>query len=106
VRDITERKQAELLRIGQAQVLEMIATCKPLDEILESLIHLIESQLPGKMCVVMLLDEGGLHLRHGAAPNLPTAYARAVDGLAVGPNAGSCGTSIYRRQPVVVADIR
>jgi PAS domain S-box-containing protein len=54
---------------------------------------------------VLLLDADGRHLRHGAAPSLPPEYIRAVDGLAVGPEAGSCGTAAFRRAPVFVEDI-
>ena len=54
---------------------------------------------------VLLLDADGVHLRHGAAPGLPEAYNKAIDGLAIGPNEGSCGSAAYRRQPVFVSDI-
>ena len=40
-----------------------------------------------------------------AAPNLPLEYSQAVDGIKIGPCAGSCGTAVYRKQPVVVSDI-
>jgi signal transduction histidine kinase len=53
----------------------------------------------------LLLDEDGQHARHGAAPSLPDPYAKAIDGLRIGPNAGSCGTAMYRKEPVVVTDI-
>jgi diguanylate cyclase (GGDEF)-like protein len=39
------------------------------------------------------------------APSLPEAYARLIDGIVIGPNAGSCGSAAYRRAPVIVADI-
>jgi PAS domain S-box-containing protein len=54
---------------------------------------------------ILLMDEDGVHLRHGAAPSLPEAYNRAIDGIEIGPNVGSCGTAAYRRQSVVVSDI-
>jgi signal transduction histidine kinase len=57
------------------------------------------------LCSVLLLDEDGQHVRHGAAPNLPKAYTQAIDGLSIGPKAGSCGTAMYRKEPVVVTDI-
>ena len=104
-RDITERKLADALRHGQAQVLEMIATSAPLEDVLERLVLLIESQFKGIACSVLLLDETGTLLRHGAAPNLPEAYVKAVDGLRIGPNVGSCGTAAYRRETIIVADI-
>ncbi|MFC3323600.1 PAS domain-containing protein [Mesorhizobium cantuariense] len=46
-RNITARKQADDLRNGQAQILEMIATSAPLEDVLERLMRLIESQLTG-----------------------------------------------------------
>jgi PAS domain S-box-containing protein len=65
----------------------------------------IEKQHPGLLCSVLLLDAEGTTLRHGASPSLPSEYSRAVDGVQIGPIAGSCGTAAYRKQPVVVADI-
>src|SRR5438552_3873767 len=53
----------------------------------------------------LLLDADGVHLRHGAAPSLPESYNRAVDGIAIGPSVGSCGTAAHRREPVYVSDI-
>jgi GAF domain-containing protein len=44
-------------------------------------------------------------LRHGAAPNLPREYCDAINGLSIGPVAGSCGTAAYRGRPVYVSDI-
>ncbi len=104
-RDITARRLAETLRDGQAHILEMIATNAPLSDILERLTRLIESQLVGVRSSVLLLDEDGVHLRHGAAPNLPEAYVKAIDGVEIGPTVGSCGAAAYTREPVVVPDV-
>jgi PAS domain S-box-containing protein len=104
-RDITERKLADALRDGQSLILEMIATGAPLDDVLEHLVHLMESQLRGIVGSILLLDDDGVHLRRGASPSLPKAYAKAVDGMAGGPQAGPCGAAAHRREPVVVADI-
>ena len=104
-RDITERKLADALRDGQAQILEMIAMSAPLGDVLERLVLLIESQLKGIVGSVLLLDEDGRRLRHGASPSLPATYAQAVDGARIGTRAGSCGTAAYRREAVIVADI-
>ncbi len=105
VMDITERKLAEALRDEESRILEMIARDAPLEEILEKLVLAVEAQFAGLLCSVLLLDEDGQHVRHGAAPSLPKAYTKAIDGLCIGPNAGSCGTAMYRREPVVVTDI-
>ncbi len=104
-RDITERKRADLLRDGQSHILEMIATGAPLESVLEHLMHLVELQLEGLFGSILLLSPDGLHVRHGAAPSLAKPYIEAVDGLRIGPKAGSCGTAIFRREEVIVADI-
>jgi C4-dicarboxylate-specific signal transduction histidine kinase len=83
----------------------MIARDAPLEEILENLVRVVEAQFAGLLCSVLLLDEDGQHARHGAAPSLPKAYSKAIDGLCIGPKAGSCGTAMYRKEPVVVTDI-
>ncbi len=103
--DITARKQADVLRNGQAHILEMIAMSAPLEDVLDHLMRLVESQLTGIFGSVLLLDKDGSHLRHGAAPSLAKDYTSAIDGIAIGPKVGSCGTAVYRREPVIVADI-
>jgi C4-dicarboxylate-specific signal transduction histidine kinase len=105
ITDVTDRKRAEVLRDGESRILEMIARDAPLEKILESLVLVVEEQFAGLLCSVLLLDQDGQHARHGAAPNLPKAYSEAINGLPIGPKAGSCGTAMYRREPVVVTDI-
>ncbi|HEY6768623.1 MAG TPA: MEDS domain-containing protein [Candidatus Sulfotelmatobacter sp.] len=105
VMDVTERTRAVALRDGESRILEMIARDAPLEETLEKLVRVVEAQFADLLCSVLLLDEDGQHARHGAAPSLPQPYTNAIDGLCIGPKAGSCGTAMYRREPVVVTDI-
>jgi PAS domain S-box-containing protein len=104
-RDITERRQADALLDGQAEILKMIASNESLEAVLENLVHLVETRLSGVLGSILLLDGDGLHLRHVAAPSLPEAFSNAVDDIPVGANAGSCGTAVHRRDSVIVADI-
>jgi len=103
--DITERKQTEAFLACQTQVLKLIATGAPLATTLTTLHQQLEALEPGMLASVLLLDEDGVRLRHGAAPSLPEAYTRAIDGLAIGPNVGSCGTAAFRGEAVIVEDI-
>src|SRR5262245_27982239 len=70
---------------GQSRVLEMIAQSVPLATVLEELTRVLEEQVDGMACSVMLLSSDRKHLRHGAAPSLPDSYNRAIDGSAIGP---------------------
>jgi diguanylate cyclase (GGDEF)-like protein/PAS domain S-box-containing protein len=103
--DISERKRAEILATGQNRVLERIASGMPLTTVLEDITGLIEQQIAGAMCSILLLDDDELHLHNGAANSLPAAYNEAIDGIVIGPHVGSCGTAVYRREAVIVADI-
>jgi diguanylate cyclase (GGDEF)-like protein len=103
--DVTARKLAEVLREEQAQILEMIAVSAPLENVLDRLVRVIESQMTQILGSVLLLDNEGTRLRHGAAPSLPKAYTDAIDGVTIGHNIGSCGAAAFRRETVVVADI-
>ena len=93
------------LALGQNRILEMIATGSPLRETLAALLLFVEHEVPELLCSILLLDADGVHLRHGAAPSLPEDYTRAIDGAAIGPRAGSCGTAAYLARQVVVSDI-
>jgi PAS domain S-box-containing protein len=104
-RDITEIKEEEFFRTGQSRVLEMIAADAPLADVLTSLVLLMEGQAEGLRCSILLLNRDGKHVRHGAAPHLPEAYVKAVNGAPIGPRNGSCGTAMHRRRPVVVTDV-
>ena len=93
------------LQCGEETVEQMIAAKAPLPEILSTLVCMIEAQSPGMLCSVLLLSPDGNHIQHGAAPNLPEHYVKAVDGAPIGPESGSCGTAMYRGERVVVKDI-
>jgi len=95
---------AELLQ-SQNRVLDLVARGAPLNETLDLYLRAIEAQSPGMLSSILLLDEDGVHVRHVAAPSLPESYIRAIDGAAIGPHAGSCGTAAYRGEAVVVEDI-
>ncbi len=97
------RRRPEELHKGQTKILEMVALGEPLPKVLTEICHLIEDHAPGVLCSVLLME--GRTLRHGAAPGLRTAYCEAIDGIEIGPTAGSCGTAAYRATQVIVSDI-
>jgi len=103
--DKGNEEKKEPFYAGQGRILEMIATSAPLADILAKIVLLMEAQTDGLRCSILLLSDDGKHVRHGAAPNLPEAYVKAVDGLPIGPRVGSCGTSMYLRKPVIVTDV-
>src|SRR5438876_5658573 len=105
IRDISQRKRREALLAGENRVLEMLAKGNSLADILDSLCLLVEEQSRGVLASILLMDPNGKQLRHGAAPNLPNTYTKAIDGAFIGPAVGSCGTAAYRAEQVIVSDI-
>jgi PAS domain S-box-containing protein len=96
---------SQALSLFDDRILAMIMGQSPLRIILDALCADIEQHHSGMLCSVLLLDADGVTLRNGAAPSLPKEYSQAIDGAKSGPSVGSCGTAIYRKQPVVVSDI-
>ena len=102
--DLTERKLVEET-LRRSEVLEQLATGASLSKILTELVLNTEKYNPDTLCTVLLLDEDGRHLRHGAAPSLPDSYNEAIDGIEIGPEVGSCGAAAYTDERVIVEDI-
>jgi serine phosphatase RsbU (regulator of sigma subunit) len=103
--DVTRQRAAHKLAAEQQALLEQIASEAPLAEVLEGMCRAIEKLSPKVLSSVLLLDETGTRLLHGAAPSLPDFYSAAIDGCTIGPREGSCGTAAFRREMVVVNDI-
>jgi formate hydrogenlyase transcriptional activator len=83
---------------------KLIFAGSPLSEVLANIARLVESQAEGMSCTIWLPDDDGKELHCAAAPSLP-GFIADVGSMAVGPKGGSCGTAIYRKEPVYVTDI-
>ena len=87
------------------RIMALIAAGGELPTVLEAIVRAVEAQDPHILCSILLLDEAGERLVHGAAPGLPAAFNAAIAGMRIGPKAGSCGTALYLRQRVIVESI-
>jgi formate hydrogenlyase transcriptional activator len=83
---------------------KLIFAGSPLSEVLANIAQLVESQAEDMSCTIWLPDEDGKELHCAAAPSLP-GFIADVGAMAIGPKGGSCGTAIYRKEPVYVTDI-
>ncbi|MGF1460903.1 MAG: PAS domain S-box protein [Leptolyngbyaceae cyanobacterium] len=104
VRNISDRKRAEIRLAQQNQLLERIAANEPLADIFTAIILTAEADLKGGLGSILQLD-GQNRLVHGAAPHLPAGYLQAVDGVTIGEGVGTCGTAAYRQATVCSVDI-
>ncbi|MEE1923781.1 EAL domain-containing protein [Pseudomonas sp. 148P] len=99
--DITQAKMHEAL---QHRVLEAMAREQPLTEVLELICLEVERIAPELAASILRVDDEG-QLHSLAAPSLPVEYSRQLNGVRIGPTVGSCGTSAWRNESVLVDDI-
>lgn len=99
--DITSSKMYEVL---QQRALEAMAREQPLAEVLELVCEEVERIAPEITASILEVDEQG-RLHPLASPKLPVAYSQQLEGLAIGPSVGSCGTAAWSDAAVQVDDI-
>jgi formate hydrogenlyase transcriptional activator len=86
------------------EILKLILAGSPLPEVATVIAQLVESHGKNMFCTIWLPDEDGGQLHCAAAPSLP-GFSAHVGPMFVGPKGASCGTAVYRREPVYVTDI-
>ena len=85
-------------------ILKLIVAGSSLSEVLTVIARLVESRGDGTLCTIWLPDESGKQLYCAAAPGIP-GFCEQVGSMLIGPQGGSCGTAVHRREPVYVSDI-
>lgn len=103
--DATARLREERVRAEYTRALEMLAGDAPLSRILEEIVRTAEQVDPRVLGSVVLLGDDGRTMRRVVAPSMPRAYSDALLGVEIGPDRGSCGTSMFTGLRVVAHDI-
>ncbi|GGK33689.1 putative bifunctional diguanylate cyclase/phosphodiesterase [Salinarimonas ramus] len=94
----------QALQAIQNEILELVARGEPLRALAERLCRLVEAHDPSVVCSVLSVDDER-RLRPVAAPSLSPRFSASVDGVPIGPKAGSCGTAAFLGREVVIEDI-
>jgi len=105
ITDITERKRAEFLAVGERRVFERITGNAELPDTLEAIAETAERVTPDALCSVSLYDPAGNVLRQAAGRRLPQHFRLALQAVEVGPRNGSCAAAVYLQRQVVVGEI-
>lgn len=71
--------------------------------IIEAYVLDLEKLFPDMKASVMKIQSGAMYIL--AAPSLPADYCRAINGIKVGPNQGSCGTAAYLKEKVIAGNV-
>lgn len=103
--DCTRAHLEEQINTGRTKVLELLYSNHNLSTICETIVHCIEALDDGVRCSILLLNPERGTLHKVAAPSLPDFYNDAIEGMQIGDGIGSCGTAVFRRERVIVADI-
>lgn len=101
--DITKQKNAELHIKRTSEIFEMIAKGEYASSIYDAIALLYEPRNPGTRCSMMELK--GDKLMYVGGPSLPKEFCEAINGLQIGPNVGSCGTTTYTGKRIFVENI-
>ncbi len=104
-KEIRERENITSLLSIENRFMEMIVQEYSMQEILDAITISIEEMVPDAYASILLLEQGGKVLRHCSAPSLPAEYIKLIDGIEIGPQAGSCGTAAWLNRQVIVSDI-
>jgi len=99
--DITETKQ---LRSLQQLIMNALADEIPITDIADRLCRRVEEIAPDVVSSLLHIDAAGLVHPLGG-PSLPNDYSRALEGVPIGPNIGSCGAAAFHGRPVLATDI-
>ncbi len=76
----------------ETRLLEMLGHGAPILEVLNELCSFIDTQSPGAISTVFLLDNDGARLRPVAGPHAPRTWKAQIDSLEAGPFVGFCNT--------------
>ena len=99
--DITETRQLWSL---QQLIMNALADEIPIADIADQLCRRVEEIAPDVVSSLLHIDAGGL-IHPLGGPSLPEDYSRALDGVAIGADIGSCGSAAFFGKAVLAMDI-
>jgi diguanylate cyclase (GGDEF)-like protein len=102
--DVTRRARAERWLVACNALLGDMARDVSGRVLLDHLVRLVEAEIHGSRCTVMLASPDRRTLSVGAAPGFPPTLAEALANLPVGTRGGACGSAAARRTTVIVPD--
>jgi PAS domain S-box-containing protein len=105
MQDITERKYSEQVLSLERTVFEL--SNQPNTDfrsIVETLLKGIEEIHDDAYTSLLLLRDDGT-IEPFLAPRLPAEFSQKLNGIRIGPDEGSCGAAMHRKETVIVDDI-
>ncbi len=104
--EVRQRRYFEDILAHRNLIHESIAAGSDLQHVLTTLVTNVESEQPGSLCAVVLIDPNSGRSTETVAPNLPVIHQSAEEGGKVEGRLRCFAEAIQRRRRVVVPDIR
>jgi PAS domain S-box-containing protein len=100
-----ELRRAHAQLATEKHLLEMTASGRPLDEVLDAVCRFVEELSPECLCGVYPIDWSGPVFKYGVAPSLPASYIDPIKGWPVAVDKAPCGIAVAEDRQVIVVDV-
>jgi diguanylate cyclase (GGDEF)-like protein/PAS domain S-box-containing protein len=104
-RDITSRKNAELLQQGQNLILHLIGTDADLPSILQQIVRFIEQAAPHAHCLMLLVADDQSHFTTGIGSAIGNPVIMRMTASPIGENLGGVSEALVTKCPVIIEDL-
>jgi len=99
------RRESEMMLAGQKRALEMLAKGAPLEDVLASLVGLLEESTQGLVGSILVRDAAEQRFCMAVAPTLAQPYVDAFRGASFAPPyLGPCAMAAHRNETVLCDD--
>jgi diguanylate cyclase (GGDEF)-like protein/PAS domain S-box-containing protein len=105
-RDISTQHRIEQAVIIRNAALAGLLRGEPLNGLLELIALSAETELKGVRCAIFLVEADGCHLNLAAAPSASEEIRNQLDHMPIADNTGASGTAAYKRERVVIENIK
>ncbi|KFZ30621.1 diguanylate cyclase [Pseudidiomarina salinarum] len=100
------RKRLERLLEAKYKALGALVANKSLNDKLNEICGLIESQIPGSFCTIMRVGNDKDVLNAVAVKQFPQSFYDALQNFPISESSGACGPAVLSGQPVIVPDLK
>ena len=101
-----EPLSSEAFYLAHTELLEMVAGEKPLADVFDKTVKLIESVSPdGTLCILKIVEQSDDSLALAAAPSLQDTLVADLKHINVRPEDGTCGQAVIQRKTIVSENV-
>lgn len=103
--DIEDQKRTEIMLAGERRLLELVASSRPIRDILLALCEVIEQAAPDCQCEIRALDATGTVYEIAVAPTLPCDLIERVPGTALVDDMSPAGRAAAHKTTIIAKNV-